>query len=216
MQLSIYGKFLDSNPRSNQDPNEIILHEDYAEIVTYDKENNPNYKFKIDLEDVPIASQYKWGASESSNKSGLIYLKSQKVGFYHRFITCAPKGTTIDHINMDTFDNRKFNLRLATQTVQNHNQNVRKNIKFDIKGIDQHCDTKRKKRFNARFTMNHKSYVSPWYLTYEEAVYARYLMEQLSPVQVFNGDMSKYISKLSDEQKKPIIQWFRNRFKDRV
>lgn len=216
MQLSVYGHFLDSNPRSNCDPNEIILHNDYAEVITYDKYSNPNYKFLIDLEDVPIVSQYKWHASKSKKDSDLIYLTNNKIGHYHRFIMDAKSGQTIDHINMNTFDNRKSNLRIASQTEQNHNQHVRKGIKFDIKGIDRHNDKTRKKRFMARFNINHKTYRSPWYFTYEEAVFARYLLEQLSPIKVFNGEMTKYINQLTDEQKQPIIKWFNNRFKDRV
>lgn len=207
---------MDSNPRSRQDPNEIVVNDDYAEIITYDKENNPNYKFKIDLEDVPIACKYKWHATKPQKSTNLIYLSSIQVGLYHRFIMDAKPGQTIDHINLDTFDNRKCNLRIATQTMQNHNQRVRKNIKFDIKGIDMHRDVRRKKRFMASFAIYHKHYRSPWFYTYEEAVFARYLLEQLSPIPVINGEMSKYINKLTDEQKQPIIKWFNNRFKDRV
>jgi hypothetical protein len=216
MQLSLYGHFLDSNPRSQRDLNEIIIHEDYADIITYDKYNNPIHTFKISLEDVPFASKYKWYASKPQKSTGLIYLVNSKIGLYHRIVMNAVKGQQIDHINMDTFDNRRSNLRIANQTLQNHNQHVRKNIRFDIKGIDMHRDINRSKRFMARFSIYGKTYRSPWFTTYEEAVFARYLLEQLSDIKVFNGNMSQYINKLSDEQKQPIIKWFTNRFKDRV
>ena len=31
-----YGKVLDNNPRNQKDPNEIVIHDDYAEIILYE------------------------------------------------------------------------------------------------------------------------------------------------------------------------------------
>ena len=36
-QIKLWGFALDSNPRTENDANEIICHEDYAEIILYDK-----------------------------------------------------------------------------------------------------------------------------------------------------------------------------------
>lgn len=40
----------------------------------------------------------------------------------HRLILLAPDTCTVDHINHDTLDNRRSNLRLATQSQQNANR----------------------------------------------------------------------------------------------
>ena|SRR5215472_11429516 len=40
----------------------------------------------------------------------------------HRLILLAPNTATVDHINHDTLDNRRANLRLATQSEQNGNR----------------------------------------------------------------------------------------------
>lgn len=215
-QLKKYGKFLDNNPRTINDPNEIITENGLTYIITYDKFNNPNNKFIIDPEDVQKISKFKWFSTKPMKSTGLTYLCNNKLGLYHRFIMQPGPHETVDHINRNTFDNRKSNLRIVSQTEQNHNQKVQRNIRFDIKGIDFHKDPNRKKRYMVRFSMNKKTYRSPWYSSFEEAVFARFLLEQLANVDVINGDMQKYISKLTNKQKEDILTWFKNRFKDRV
>ena len=215
-QKEIYGKFLDSNPRSKQDPNEILIKDDYAILYTYDNDCNIAYEFKISKEDVEIASKFKWTHTSPQKGKPGPYMSNKKTGLYHRFIMGAQKGEQVDHINRDTLDNRRENLRIADQNLQNHNQAKQKNTRFDIKGIDKHKDPNRAKRYMARFNDKGKRYMSPWYETYEEAVFARYLLEQLSENKVFNGNMSQHIKTLPFGKKREIIRWFRNRFKDRV
>ena len=55
-QYKRYGKIR----RTNKDPNEIIVHEDYAEIILYDKNCNEKDRALIDLDDVYKVKQYKW------------------------------------------------------------------------------------------------------------------------------------------------------------
>ncbi len=57
----------------------------------------------------------------------------------HRLILLAPDTATVDHANGDTLDNRRENLRLATQSQQNANR-----LKFvgtsRFKGVYLRCD----------------------------------------------------------------------------
>lgn len=209
-QILHFGHCLDSIQRTINDPNDIRIFQNYAELDTYTKNNTIQDTFLISLEDVPFASKYKWFSLIT--KRG-VYLESKTAGLFHRAIFNNPK-CTIDHINRNTRDNRRENLRLATYTEQNHNKTY-VSSRFDVKGIDIHKDPNRKKRYMARFSIGGKLYRSPWYETYEEAVFARSLLEQLGTL-VQNTNMTKYIEKLSDKQKEDIIIWFRNRFKDRV
>jgi hypothetical protein len=50
---------------------------------------------------------------QSAGSGGLIYL--------HRFIMAAPKGVIVDHVNGDTLDNRRANLRLCSTRQNNAN-----------------------------------------------------------------------------------------------
>lgn len=215
-QFNKFGKCLDNNPHSKKDKNEYKIKGDYTEVYTYDIKGNIDFVFKIDTEDLPHILKYTWGHSKVKTTSDgiIIYMTNSKLGTFHRYIMGNPRGT-VDHINRDTTDNRKSNLRCATYTQQNLNR-IYTSKRFDIKGIDIHKDIKRKKRYMSRFQLNGKCYRSPWYETYEEAVYSRYLLQQLSDIEVQNGNMSEYISRLTEEQSKPILKWFINRFKNRV
>lgn len=215
-QLMQYGKFLDSNPRTKYDKNGYTIKGDYTEVYTYNSKNEIDYTFIIDTEDLPLFMQCKWGHTipKQTAWGELVYLINKEYGMFHRLLMGNPK-CTVDHINRNTFDNRKSNLRLASYSEQNMNC-IKPSNRFDIKGIDCHADPNRTKRYMARFSFNGKTYRSMWLSTYEEAVYARQLLEQLSPISVANGNMEKYVNTLSEEQKAPIKKWFINRFKNRV
>jgi len=53
----------------------------------------------------------------------------------HRVIMDAPKGVDVDHINHNTLDNRRDNLRLATRSENNRNQRPRLGCSSKYKGV---------------------------------------------------------------------------------
>lgn len=207
-QLYAYGKFMDSNQRTKLDPNEYIIEGKVVKVNTYDKFGNISNVFTISLEDINLVIKYKWASKQKSNG---VYIVNHDLGYIHNLIMPTKKGYTVDHIDRNPLNNTRENLRYATGKEQNFNQK-KKESKFDVKGIY----IGNKHFYYAYIKVNTKRYVSYGLKTYEEAVFARQLLEQLSPYKMVNGNMSKYVEKLSDEQKLPIIKWFRNRFKDRV
>lgn len=211
-QFHKYGKFLDNNPRTIYDKNIFRIKGNYTEVDTFDINGNVNYTFIIDTENLNYILKYKW-KSHINKKTNLIYLRNNELGLFHRLILDNPKQQ-IDHVSRNTLDNRKENLRIVTSSQQL--LNTKKKISnFDIKGI---CfnDRNSNKKYFSRFRFNNKIYQSPYYLTYEEAVFSRYLLEQLSNELVINNDMIPYINKLSKEQRIPIIKWFNNKFKNKL
>jgi hypothetical protein len=81
--------------------------------------NVSGYNFIIDAEDLPLFQKYSWQAHK--NRGEVAYL--QTTILFHRAILDAPKGFVIDHINNNTFDNRKENLRMVT-----HAENMKNKI----------------------------------------------------------------------------------------
>ena len=114
-QLYQYGKIL---KRTKYDPNEIIKHDNYAEVVLYDIDNEEKARTKIDLEDVDNIKDYKW----SLTNKGYVY--NHQLGVIHRLIMNCPDDKQIDHINHDKLDNRKENLRICTNRQNNMNKGL--------------------------------------------------------------------------------------------
>ena len=83
-------------------------------------------KAKIDREDLARVVAFKWQAEThrhthyagTSIKTG----KSFKRIRLHRLIMNVISGQAIDHINGDGLDNRKANLRIASQRVNSYNR----------------------------------------------------------------------------------------------
>ncbi len=76
----------------------------------------------VDADDLPRLAEHPWCTSKHS---GRLYARSSRqIGgryiFLHRFLTDAPDGMHVDHINGDELDNRRANLRICT-----HKENLR-------------------------------------------------------------------------------------------
>lgn len=80
------------------------------------------------------------------NVYGVTTIKGKRKNFYlHRFLLDAPKGIIVDHINHNTLDNRRSNLRLVTnaQNMQNRKGPNRNNQSSGHRGVT--WDKNRKK-----------------------------------------------------------------------
>jgi hypothetical protein len=76
----------------------------------------------IDNEDVKFLENYNWHFLYGRYLIANIKLENKWNKFlFHRVIMNHPKGMVIDHINHNTFDNRRCNLRICT--IQNNLQN---------------------------------------------------------------------------------------------
>ena len=81
-----------------------------------------------------------------------------------RVIMVAPPGLMVDHINGDTLDNRRANLRLCTHAENMKNRRKRCNSTQPYKGIE-----KWRQRWYARLRCNGVRYCSAGFETPEQA-----------------------------------------------
>lgn len=142
--------------------------------------NSPKYGDRIiilDKKDFKKVNQYKWyvGARRKNN-SVKMYAVTQirsagevKNVYLHRLIV---PYKMVDHINGNTFDNRKCNLRECTTSENNMNSTVRANSVTGFKGVCIDSRLNRTKRFRSHITVKGKQYHLGAYRTAEEAARA--------------------------------------------
>ncbi|MCM3130939.1 hypothetical protein ACFQ3J_00435 [Paenibacillus provencensis] len=116
----------------------------------------------IDTVDLPklLAINTSWYLYENY-VYGSFYLgkKKQKKVRLHRFLMDAKPGEIVDHINHNTLDNRKCNLRSVDETTNMQNQSNPKNVYLD----------KRSNLYYAMIRVNKKPYYSRYFKTFDEA-----------------------------------------------
>lgn len=85
------------------------------------------YDIIIDKDQFNKLNKYSW--YKSTNPCGQIYFickEKNKIVRMHRCIMNCPKDMVVDHINGDTLDNRKCNLRICTKLQNQYNQKKHK------------------------------------------------------------------------------------------
>lgn len=124
----------------------------------------------VDDDDFDRFSKFKWYLNGTNSVIGRMKKGAGKVYHLHRVIMDAPRDKQIDHINHNTLDNRKSNLRFATQAENNRNQRVQKNCKSGIKGVYWRPE---KKRWRAVLRFNGKIVLDNMFINIEDAANAR-------------------------------------------
>ena len=114
--------------------------EGYGEVYRIPLSNG---QFAIfDIDDYDLVVKYTWCAVWNKYTNSY-YAQTQAVGYsgkmgsvhMQRIITNAPNGMFVDHINHDTLDNRKCNLRLATKSENMMNRRRAKSNSSGLKGV---------------------------------------------------------------------------------
>ena len=99
---------------------------------------------KVDDDMYEELNQYNWYAryNKSTNHFYVIRAakiikvnKSAKHLRMHRVIMNCPEGMVVDHINHDTLDNRRSNLRICTVAQNTYNRRPNKKSKSKYKGV---------------------------------------------------------------------------------
>ena len=138
--------------------------------------NNNNEPFYFDKEDFDKIKDYCWSSCKHK-KDGYVKLcsrdaKSKKLVSFHQIVF----GKNVDHINRNTLDNRKINLRFANAMEQNYNKGLRINNTSGFTGV--YLD-KRSKKYRARIKNKGKLFYSKLCDTKEEAILERIKLEKM-------------------------------------
>lgn len=92
----------------------------------------------VDDADFALVSTFKWHQSLKGYAMRQVWdattKKTHAVMLHHLIFGKPPKGE-VDHINRNKLDNRRANLRLATNAQNQANRSARKNSKSGVKGV---------------------------------------------------------------------------------
>lgn len=139
--------------------------------------NNKNYKCIVDDEDYERYKDYNWSVNDYYNK-GPYFVRIKQINNkkesirLHRLIMNAKKGEEVDHIDGNTLDNRKCNLRICTPKENSRNRKRQKNNTTGYVGV---LFVNRKyliRQFRARIKVDGKIKHLGYFKTREEAALA--------------------------------------------
>lgn len=87
----------------------------------------------------------------------------------HKFLISPPPGLQVDHINGNKLDNRRCNLRIATNGQNSANKGPRRDAKSGIKGVRWH---KNSRMWQARITLDGHTRSLGYFRAIEDAAMA--------------------------------------------
>ncbi len=143
----------------------------------------------IDVVDLEHALTLRW--SSKPHVMGGYYVMSRhksRTIYLHRFVLNAPQGVYVDHINHDTLDNRRSNLRLCTNQENNANRDgAFTSSKTGIRGVSVHKHAPNKgTRRHAHASPDSKMYVFRCHcVTCKATKYFPYTEEGLESARIF-------------------------------
>lgn len=168
-QMYRHGKII----KTIYEPNEVIYHDDYAEIILRNKQGEDIASTMVDLEDVDLVMQYHWCLSTGHVLSRQT---TQSDIWMHRLILGVDdSGVVVDHINRDGLDNRRSNLRVVTPQQNSINRSIQGNNTSGTPGVNFRKD---RNKWRAFITVDGKQISLGMYENKDDAIKARKAAEE--------------------------------------
>lgn len=147
------------------DPNEIKEYSDGClAVCLYNRKSEQVAEALFDKDDLNIIKNHKWCLDNHG------YVKNSKNKYLHRILT-NEQHQYVDHINGNTLDNRRDNLRICTNADNLKNRvNLPKNNTSGILGVRFRSD---RNKWYSEIQYNGKSVYLGSYNTKEEAIKSR-------------------------------------------
>lgn len=136
------------------------IRDDYV-VIFLDRKDGSKLETLIDIEDFELVMEapFKWSPNKSEKRENCYaigrskrYDNGKRDNYQlHRWVLDAPDGFDVDHINHNTLDNRKFNLRILSKGLNNQNRlGACPRSKTGIRGVDW---SKKSNKWRARYSV---------------------------------------------------------------
>lgn len=127
-------------------------------------------EFLVDAAILPRIKDINFYRSSNTDEDRKTYIIDCKARKLHNFILPSGNGYEVDHINLNTFDNRMANLRLVTHQQNQCNQPVQRNNTSGVSGVGFYP---KRNQYRARIKIGQHEIHLGYYGTFTEAVQAR-------------------------------------------
>lgn len=127
-------------------------------------------RFIVDADVVPKIAGVNFYLGSKSKAGNQYYVIDCNGRSLHDYIFPHRGGYEIDHINLDTFDNRRCNIRYCTHQQNQINQPLQKN---NISGVSGVSFYPARHKFRARIKVSGRDIHLGYYDTFDDAVRAR-------------------------------------------
>jgi hypothetical protein len=123
----------------------------------------------VDDADYEWLSRQKWQASW--NGGNWYAVKTDVIGtmYMHRAIANAPSGSVVDHVDGNTLNNQRCNLRTCSQSENMQNRGKTKTNTSGYKGVTWH---RNRNKFLAQIKVNNKNIYLGYFKSAEDAARA--------------------------------------------
>ena len=140
--------------------------------------DNNKHEFLIDLDDLDIVTNYLWKVSNRGyvlSYTPSVNGKRSYISLHRLVMKCSDSNVYIDHINHNTSDNRKCNLRTVTPTQNQHNVRPSSRNKSGIRGVR---FNKSINKWEVGFSINGKHSIVGYYKNIADAIACRKQYEE--------------------------------------
>ncbi len=126
--------------------------------------------FLFDTDMIAKICNINWYRNYNDPAGKTLYITDHHGRKLHYYLIDCPKGYEVDHISLDTLDNRSCNLRIVTHQQNQMNQPVQKNNQSGVAGVSFYPA---RRKFRARIKIGQRDIHLGYYGSFEEAVQAR-------------------------------------------
>lgn len=203
----VFCSNIGNHSKIKTETNSWVVYDDYAVCNVMYK--NDVVGFYIDACDYVNASKYTWRISKKRQKYYVISGSAKKgtMQYLHRFIYGdADRDLEIDHIDGNSLNNRRNNLRAVDRQTNIDNQRAtRIDNQIGIRGVS---FDKKAKVFHVDFSYHGTRYYMHSWKTIEEAVWCRKCLEEYFGIEAIkNNPLAEQYYGLEEEKANEIQQY---------
>jgi hypothetical protein len=212
-QYHKYHNFLDNNPRTIYDLNDYKVYNGIAEFNIYNQKNEYVGSFIIDEDDIQKVKYKKWRKDSFGHiVTGNCSNTRPRQELSRLIMNVTDENLVVDHIDCDTTNNRKSNLRICKQTENTFNKSFMSN---NVSGIIGVCWDKYRNRWTPEIQYKETRVHLGRYIKFEEAVYVRHIAEMMLFEEYRNQEKDEYketlFNLIDEERKKELEEYTKNK-----